>query len=168
MKREEHHASGDEVLAGVVERVTYHNEDTGFCVLRIKARGHRELITVVGHAAAIAAGEWLTASGEWIGAHSLNIELQAALNPAGEHKVERFGWTYAPGDKIMQIENDYDKEVFNGDIGYVEAVNEDDGDLTTNFDGRSVVYGFGELNSLVPAYAVTIHFKARVRNIRRW
>ncbi|MGY4286949.1 RecD/TraA family predicted helicase [Bradyrhizobium sp. LM2.7] len=55
-----------EVLAGVVERVTFHNGDTGFCVLRIKARGHRELVTVVGHSAVIAAGEWVTASGEWI------------------------------------------------------------------------------------------------------
>src|SRR6201987_2466638 len=53
-----------------------------------------------------------------VGARSLNIELQAALNPAGERKVERFGWTFAPGDKIMQIENDYDKDVYNGDIGY--------------------------------------------------
>src|SRR5439155_26810848 len=54
------------------------------------------------------------------GARSLNIELQAALNPAGERKVERFGWTFAPGDKVMQIENDYDKEVYNGDIGYID------------------------------------------------
>src|SRR4051794_33651229 len=52
-----------EVLAGVVERVTYHNEESGFCVLRIKARGHRELVTVVGHGAVISAGEWITASG---------------------------------------------------------------------------------------------------------
>jgi exodeoxyribonuclease V alpha subunit len=50
--------STQEVLAGLIERVTYHNEDNGFCVLRIKARGHRELITVVGHAAVISAGEW--------------------------------------------------------------------------------------------------------------
>ena len=49
-----------------------------------------------------------------VGARSLNIELQAALNSAGERKVERFGWTFAPGDKVMQIENDYDKEVYNG------------------------------------------------------
>ena len=56
------------------------------------------------------------------GARSLNIELQAALNPAGERKVERFGWTFAPGDKVMQIENDYDKEVYNGDIGQVADV----------------------------------------------
>lgn len=55
-----------EVLAGLVERVTYHNDENGFCVLRVKARGHRDLVTVVGHAATISAGEWVTASGEWI------------------------------------------------------------------------------------------------------
>src|SRR6201987_3261753 len=55
-----------EVLAGLVERVTYHNVENGFCVLRAKARGHRDVVTVVGHAAAIAAGEWITASGEWV------------------------------------------------------------------------------------------------------
>jgi exodeoxyribonuclease V alpha subunit len=92
-----------------------------------------------------------------VGARSLNIELQAALNPAGERKVERFGWTFAPGDKVMQIENDYDKEVYNGDIGYVDDVDPDAGQLTARFEGRSVTYGFGELDTLVPAYAATIH-----------
>jgi exodeoxyribonuclease V alpha subunit len=92
-----------------------------------------------------------------VGARSLNIELQAALNPAGERKVERFGWTFAPGDKVMQIENDYDKEVYNGDIGFVMDVESEEGELTANFDGRSVTYGFGELDTLVPAYAATIH-----------
>ena len=62
------------------------------------------------------------------GARSLNIELQAAFNPAGEGKVERFGWTFAPGDKVMQIENDYDKEVYNGDIGYVGDVDPEAGE----------------------------------------
>jgi exodeoxyribonuclease V alpha subunit len=57
----------------------------------------------------------------------------------------------------MQIENDYDKEVYNGDIGYVEDVKPDDGELIARFDGRSVTYGFGELDALVPAYAATIH-----------
>src|SRR5215471_10277864 len=57
--------STQEVLAGLVERVTFHNAENGFCVLRIKARSHRDLVTVVGHAAAISAGEWLTAGGEW-------------------------------------------------------------------------------------------------------
>jgi exodeoxyribonuclease V alpha subunit len=92
-----------------------------------------------------------------VGARSLNIELQAALNPAGDRKVERFGWTFAPGDKVMQIENDYDKEVYNGDIGYVEDVDPDDSELVAKFDGRSVTYGFGDLDTLVPAYAATIH-----------
>src|SRR5712664_2874647 len=92
-----------------------------------------------------------------VGARSLNIELQAALNPAGERKVERFGWTFAPGDKVMQIENDYDKEVYNGDIGYIDDVDPEAGELTASFDGRAVTYGFGELDTLVPAYAATIH-----------
>jgi exodeoxyribonuclease V alpha subunit len=92
-----------------------------------------------------------------VGARSLNIELQAALNPAGDHKVERFGWTFAPGDKVMQIENDYDKEVYNGDIGNIDCINPADGELVATFDGRAVTYGFGELDMLVPAYAATIH-----------
>jgi exodeoxyribonuclease V alpha subunit len=91
------------------------------------------------------------------GARSLNIELQKALNPAGERKVERFGWTFAPGDKVMQIENDYDKEVYNGDIGSVVDVDPIAGELVASFDGRTVTYGFGELDTLVPAYAATIH-----------
>jgi exodeoxyribonuclease V alpha subunit len=92
-----------------------------------------------------------------VGARSLNIELQAALNPAGDRKVERFGWTFAPGDKVMQIENDYDKEVYNGDIGTINDVDANAGELAASFDGRSVKYGFGELDMLVPAYAATIH-----------
>src|SRR6202044_1404966 len=59
-------SSTQEVLAGLVERVTFHNDENGFCVLRAKARGHRDLVTVVGHAATISAGEWITASGEWV------------------------------------------------------------------------------------------------------
>ena len=92
-----------------------------------------------------------------VGARSLNIELQAVLNPAGERNIERFGWTFAPGDKVMQIENDYDKEAYNGDIGYIDDVDADAGELTATFDGRCITYGFGELDMLVPAYAATIH-----------
>ena len=92
-----------------------------------------------------------------VGARSLNIELQAALNPAGDRKVERFGWTFAPGDKVMQIENDYDKEVYNGDIGTIDDVDPNAGEIIASFDGRSVTYAFGELDMLVPAYAATIH-----------
>jgi len=92
-----------------------------------------------------------------VGARSLNVELQAALNPSPGAKVERFGWAFAPGDKVMQIENDYDKDVFNGDIGYIQAVDTVEGELTVNFDGREVSYLFGELDALVLAYAATIH-----------
>ena len=54
------------MLAGLVERVTYHNAENGFCVLRARARGHRDVVTVVGHAAAVSAGEWIMASGQWV------------------------------------------------------------------------------------------------------
>ena len=91
------------------------------------------------------------------GARALNLALQEALNPAGERRVERFGWTFAPGDKVMQIENDYDKEVYNGDIGRVDDVDPELGELRARFDERAVTYGFGELDALVPAYATTIH-----------
>ena len=92
-----------------------------------------------------------------LGARSLNIELQAALNPPGELRVERFGWTYGVGDKVMQVANDYDREVYNGDLGVISAIALEEGELTVRFDGRDVVYGFGELDELVLAYATTIH-----------
>ncbi|CAP54908.1 SF1B family DNA helicase RecD2 [Gluconacetobacter diazotrophicus] len=92
-----------------------------------------------------------------LGARSLNIELQQALNPPGDVKVERFGWTYGPGDKVMQIANDYDRDVFNGDLGVIDRIDIEEGELTVSFDGREVVYGFGELDELVLAYATTIH-----------
>jgi exodeoxyribonuclease V alpha subunit len=92
-----------------------------------------------------------------VGARSLNIELQSALNPTGDRKVERFGWTFAPGDKVMQIENDYNKEVYNGDIGYIDDVDPNACEIVASFDGRPVTYGFGELDMMVPAYAATIH-----------
>ena len=92
-----------------------------------------------------------------VGARSLNIELQRVLNPPGEIRVERFGSTYGPGDKVMQIENDYDKEVYNGDLGIVARIDMEAGDLVATFDGREVVYGFAELDELVLAYATTIH-----------
>ncbi|MEW9298508.1 ATP-dependent RecD-like DNA helicase [Acetobacter oryzifermentans] len=92
-----------------------------------------------------------------LGARSLNVELQQALNPPGEVKVERFGWTYGPGDKVMQIANDYDRDVFNGDLGVIDRIDIEEGELTVSFDGREVVYGFGELDELVLAYATTIH-----------
>jgi exodeoxyribonuclease V alpha subunit len=92
-----------------------------------------------------------------LGARSLNIELQKALNPPGETRVERLGWTYGPGDKVMQVENDYDREVYNGDLGIVQRVDAEEAELVVTFDGRDVRYGFGELDELVLAYATTIH-----------
>ena len=92
-----------------------------------------------------------------LGARSLNIELQNALNPPGEIRIERFGWTFCPGDKVMQVENDYDKDVYNGDLGVVSGIDMDEGELSVDFDGREVTYGFGELDELVLAYATTIH-----------
>ena len=92
-----------------------------------------------------------------LGARSLNIELQNALNPPGEIRIERFGWTFCPGDKVMQVENDYDKDVYNGDLGVVSGIDMEEGELTVDFDGRDVNYSFGELDELVLAYATTIH-----------
>jgi exodeoxyribonuclease V alpha subunit len=67
-----------------------------------------------------------------VDARSLNLGLQAALNPAGDNKVERFGWSFAPGDKVMQIESDYDKEVYNGDIRYIDDVDADAGEIVAS------------------------------------
>ena len=91
------------------------------------------------------------------GSRSLNIELQQLLNPDPTEQVERFGWRFAPADKVMQVANDYEKEVFNGDVGTVETIDADASELTVRFDGREVTYGWGELDNLVPAYACTIH-----------
>ncbi|WP_198949718.1 ATP-dependent RecD-like DNA helicase [Synechococcus sp. 1G10] len=91
------------------------------------------------------------------GSRSLNIELQNLLNPDPAEQVERFGWRFAPADKVMQVANDYEKEVFNGDVGTVETIDADASELTVRFDGREVTYGWGELDNLVPAYACTIH-----------
>src|ERR1019366_3869686 len=72
-------------------------------------------------------------------------------------KIEKFGSIFAPGDKIMQTENDYDRDVFNGDLGTVLRIDEVECLLVEGFDGREVEYPFGELDPLVPAYATTIH-----------
>jgi len=92
-----------------------------------------------------------------VGARSLNIELQTALNPPGESRIERFGWTFCPGDKVMQVENNYDKEVYNGDLGIVSRIDAEASELAVDFDDREVVYTFSELDELVLAYATTIH-----------
>ena len=92
-----------------------------------------------------------------LGARSLNLELQRALNPPGEVRVERFGWTFGPGDKVMQVVNDHERGVYNGDLGLVRRVDPEEGELAVDFEGREVAYGFGELDELVLAYATTVH-----------
>ena len=86
--------SNQEVLAGLVERVTFHNSENGFCVLRIKARGHRDLVTVIGHAATIAAGEWITATGEWINDRNHGLQFKArfmrASAPTSIDGIEKY------------------------------------------------------------------------------
>ena len=91
-----------------------------------------------------------------VGATNLNMALQEALNPQGEG-LRRSGFVYKPNDKVMQIKNNYDKEVFNGDIGIIESVNLQDRTLLVNFDNRSIEYDATELDELVHAYATTIH-----------
>lgn len=106
-----------------------------------------------------------------IGATNLNLALQEQLNPP-EHEIfmrgcgavtmpkdclRRSGFAFREDDKVMQIKNNYDKEVFNGDIGRIESVNGEDRTLKVNFDGRSIEYDITELDELVHAYATTIH-----------
>jgi exodeoxyribonuclease V alpha subunit len=93
-----------------------------------------------------------------LGARALNVELQKALNPPiDELFIERFGFTYRVGDKVMQTDNDYDKDVFNGDVGYVRRIDPDAQELVIEFDGNPVEYQFGELDEVALAYAVSIH-----------
>ncbi len=92
-----------------------------------------------------------------LGTHSLNVELQKRLNAGAEPQVSRFGWSYAPRDKIIQTVNDYDKDVFNGDIGQVSRVDLDEGQLHVAFDDRNVSYEFGELDEISLAYATSVH-----------
>jgi exodeoxyribonuclease V alpha subunit len=92
-----------------------------------------------------------------LGSHSLNAELQKALNEQAEPKVTRFGTTFAPGDKVIQTVNNYDKEVFNGDIGQITEIDVEEGLLQVDYDGRSVEYEFGELDEVSLAYATSIH-----------
>jgi exodeoxyribonuclease V alpha subunit len=101
-----------------------------------------------------------------LGARSLNVELQKVLNPPGDIRVERFGWTFCPGDKVMQVENNYDKEVYNGDLGIIARIDPGEAELAVDFEGREVVYEFGALDEVVLAYATTIHKSQRVRNTR--
>lgn len=94
-----------------------------------------------------------------VGVAALNARLQAALNPPGPRTVERQvgGRVFRTGDRVMQIRNNYDKDVFNGDMGRVAAIDLEDQLVAVNMDGRTVMYDFLELDELVHAYAISIH-----------
>ena len=91
-----------------------------------------------------------------VGAANLNLLLQQALNPSGP-SLGRGGYTYRQGDRVMQLRNNYAKEVFNGDQGYIREVDTEDRMLTVDFDGKKVEYDVTELDELTLAYATTIH-----------
>ncbi|MGB7905832.1 MAG: ATP-binding domain-containing protein, partial [Steroidobacteraceae bacterium] len=92
-----------------------------------------------------------------LGVHALNQSLQALLNGEAEPKVTRFGITLAPRDKVIQRINDYDKDVFNGDIGRVSRIDLEESTVFVDFDGREVSYAFNELDEIGLAYAASIH-----------
>jgi exodeoxyribonuclease V alpha subunit len=94
-----------------------------------------------------------------LGVRELNMALQRVLNPTrnGEAAVERFGWRFQKGDKVIQTENNYDKDVFNGDIGIMERVDPVEQEVSIRFDDRLVKYDYGELDEVSLAYAVSIH-----------
>ena len=91
-----------------------------------------------------------------VGAANLNISLQAALN-SNQTALNRGGYSFREGDRVMQLRNNYDKDVFNGDLGYVEKVDLEERTLQVNFDDRLVEYDVSELDELTLAYATTIH-----------
>ncbi len=94
-----------------------------------------------------------------LGIRSLNARLQSELNPVGPDQpiVEKFGWQFRVGDKVIQTENDYQKEVFNGDIGLIQRVDPIEREVAIRFDTRDVTYDYGELDEVALAYAITIH-----------
>jgi exodeoxyribonuclease V alpha subunit len=95
-----------------------------------------------------------------LGSRALNVELQKQLNKNETNQansVSKFGSTYAAGDKVIQVINNYDKEVFNGDIGTIYSIDKEEGILLIDFDGRQVKYEINELDELALAYAVSIH-----------
>ena len=91
-----------------------------------------------------------------LGTENLNFELQKALNPSGP-AIARGGTVFRTGDRVMQLRNNYDKDVYNGDVGFVKSVDAEARSLVVLFDGRPVTYGPGDLDELVLAYATTIH-----------
>lgn len=92
-----------------------------------------------------------------LGSRSLNVELQKRLNSISGPQVTKFGWSYGAGDKVLQTVNNYDKEVFNGDIGTISSIDLEESELVIEFDGREVKYDVNELDEISLAYAASIH-----------
>lgn len=93
-----------------------------------------------------------------LGAQALNLRLQEVLNPAADRpQVQRFGWTFRVGDKVMQTHNNYKKDVFNGDIGRIAALDETERTVAVDYEGKVVEYDYGELDELSLSFAVTVH-----------
>lgn len=92
-----------------------------------------------------------------LGMRSLNTELQKRLNPHPKTQITRFGWTFSVNDKVIQTVNNYDKEIFNGDIGFITKIDLEESKLCIEFEGREVDYDIDELDELALAYATTIH-----------
>lgn len=93
-----------------------------------------------------------------LGARNLNQVLQEALNPSdGGPEIQRFGWTFRIGDRVIQTENDYNRDVFNGDLGIIEKIDRIEQQMVVNFEGRQVEYDFGDLDELSLAYVLSIH-----------
>ena len=94
-----------------------------------------------------------------LGIRELNLRLQAELNPprTDEPMVEKFGWKFRTRDKVIQTENNYDKGVFNGDIGQIAKIDPVEREVVVRFDQREVVYDYGELDEVALAYAITVH-----------
>ena len=92
-----------------------------------------------------------------LGSRGLNEALQQQLNGNSETKITRFGTTFSPGDKVIQTVNNYDKEVFNGDLGFIERIDLEENRITIRFDQNNKVYEAHELDELSLAYAISIH-----------
>jgi exodeoxyribonuclease V alpha subunit len=93
-----------------------------------------------------------------LGARNLNQVLQTTLNPGdGGPEIQRFGWTFRLGDRVIQTENDYNRDVFNGDLGMIESINRIEQEMVVNFEGRQVEYDFGDLDEIALAYVLSIH-----------
>jgi exodeoxyribonuclease V alpha subunit len=94
-----------------------------------------------------------------VGARELNERLQEALNPLQpeDTQVERFGFRFRNRDKVIQTENNYEKEVFNGDIGQIESIDAGELEICIRYDTRLVKYDYGEMDEVSPAYAISIH-----------